>query len=373
MALAGCLYTGLHTGDSNERVPSREHVLAESFGADLCLPDEMVCKACNNSLNTHVDQPMQRFAQPLLNLFRVAGGKHGTRPNRVLVQVEAGGEVVPGKLSSDGSLEIVPGPATELPVENAVGELVWQFRAPTKEQALAWAEARRAEGYSWDHEELRITEVNGATLRGISIQGPQQIPYRATAKTALNYLAFRVPDYARDPSLDSLKRFIKHGLGPWFTGITTLCASELDSGQIPTGLAPVHRVAVGADGTRLIMSVCFFERLAFQINVSGALASMNFHLEHEFRVDMGGNRIIDYWGLHPKALLVVCAGDCEGSLDSRIVRTDGPPAPGHVYAHEIRAQDRWNRCEECSGAARPSPPTEAEVHKCHLGLIEPPP
>ncbi len=56
-------------------VRSREHVLADSLGGSLLLPDGAVCAECNHTLNQSIDSPFQDVFRFWLNMFSIGSSK----------------------------------------------------------------------------------------------------------------------------------------------------------------------------------------------------------------------------------------------------------------------------------------------------------
>lgn len=69
--------------------PSAEHVVAEALGGCLTLPDEAVCKTCNNKvLGDEIDVPVMNDLRPLLVAHGIVG-KSGRSPTMTVVEVDA--------------------------------------------------------------------------------------------------------------------------------------------------------------------------------------------------------------------------------------------------------------------------------------------
>jgi len=144
-----CIYRELHDGAlSDEAVPSEEHVLSEALGGSLRLPKRLVCKACNNRLNSRVDMPVTRIFRGVLNFFRVQAGKHGSRDNAIPVLVSSDHKDVEVKLLADGSFRPTFGPITEKPIVGEGGELQWAFRARDEQEAQKIIQ-KLSRAYSW--------------------------------------------------------------------------------------------------------------------------------------------------------------------------------------------------------------------------------
>lgn len=366
-----CLYRELHEGMPDEEVASKEHVLAEVLGGQLKLPSGTVCKACNNRLNTDVDTPIMRTFRGLINYFGLADGKRGERPNRYNILVEAGGKILEAQLFGNGSIKFSPCEITKDPEGQENDDFVREFVIVNEGQAHAIRKKYSEQGYQWREQ---VYEGIGIRILSLPVEGDFLSLFRAVAKTALNYLVFRHPEFANVSCLSNIKRFVRLGLEagkqPY---VATSKAILSGANSAADGLAALHRIKVAAIDNTLDAVVNFFGKHPFMIRLSDSYQGKNFYIEHEFDLSHRVDRKIDLWGSHPDEIYVPAAGDCQGSEESRIMRTDGHPQDdNHLYIHQRYEDGKWSLCDICSNAAAARPHRDA-VFRCHYrtaGLMD---
>jgi hypothetical protein len=363
-----CIYRELHDGTSaDEAVPSEEHVLSEALGGSFKLPKNRVCKACNNRLNSRVEMPTTKVFRGLLNIFQIQASKHGIRDNAVPVVVNADGKPMQARLLANGSFHPVSGPTTEEPILAEDGELQWMFRARDMEEAQQMIKGL-SRTYSWKEVKIESHELKSLHIKELPIAGKFEHIYRAAAKTALNYLIWRRPNFAHDPCLAEVKRFIINGLVSGTHPHLATTPELIEGGPIsPQGLTPMHQIAVGGEGPILRSSVVLFGKFCFEVHLSKTFIGESFHLEHAFDLTSGKHRIVDFWAVHPNAF----QGELARNARSRIRYGEFPMDRWH-FLHEVSVSDDWVRCAVCSSEASPKPPTRDETLRCHQAVTRSP-
>jgi len=196
-------------------------------------------------------------------------------------------------------------------------------------------------------------------LESLSLVGKSRDVARAAAKTAINYLAWRIPRLAYDPNLEKIKNFI---LGRGTSDSWPRADySEAFKGQLFVGdLKPVHYISVGSDESGLVRGgFCLFGTLHFYVPLTDNWRAGIFHLEHQFEPLQGVDSIVD---VHMVRLTDFSVhAECQ---TSRIQRANHSSF-GEQFLHERANEGRWERCLNCCSPVNVKPPTWEEVVACH--------
>jgi hypothetical protein len=354
MKLDQCVYCGRAYPPA---IPSREHVLPDSFGARLKLPEGAVCRGCNNTFNRDIDQPFKAMFQAFLAWFATESSKRqGAAPARVRVETAWGPEEA--RMYSGGRLVLPTRPRsrpTFLDDDTAVQE--WRVGSGDDRERLI-----SQLGSRW--REVKIVEQTPAIIHSVvsPIVGRATVLMRAVAKAAINYLVFRRPDDTHRIALDRARQFVLSGDATLQLPVRAPTAL-LESETLPfdSSFKPVHLVAVGTDGSSGILggSVLLFGAIGVEVMLSTRWDGPRFHAEHELDILSGASWCVDRGFLPPRIFSVVA----EEELDRVEMVDDAERGP--QFAHIRRADGRWRVCQVCSGPTRRELPTsEAEIRLC---------
>jgi HNH endonuclease len=179
---------------------SREHVLPEFLGVYLKLPDGAVCKECNNSLNTQLDQPLKAILQPIITFFGVQSCKRDSAASaRVHIATERGAitaQMLPGGLLTH------PDRVRRARVQDGREVLEeWLVRSDHLEDFLA---ERRQKMDIIDHE-LAVTQLCGAHAQ---LQGKAGILIRSAVRAGINLVALKAAKLLARPELCEARRYV---------------------------------------------------------------------------------------------------------------------------------------------------------------------
>ncbi|WP_245918805.1 hypothetical protein [Melittangium boletus] len=233
--------------------------------------------------------------------------------------------------------------------------LQWRLsEGKTPDEALSSVKKRHPE-YEWTGYDIHRSEVKRESF---SLVGKSRDVARAAAKTAINYLAWRIPHLAYDPSLENIKNFIRGGgtSESW----PKADYSEAFKGQLFVGdLKPVHYISVVSDESGLLRGgFCLFGTLHFYVPLTDNWRADIFHLEHQFEPLQRAHSIVDVHMVHPTDFSVHAERQT-----SRIQRANHSSF-GERFLHERTNKGQWERCLDCCSPVKP-PPTWQEVVACH--------
>jgi hypothetical protein len=181
-------------------IASREHVLPEFLGVDCMLPDGAVCKECNNSLNTQLDQPLKGIFQPIITFFGVRSSKRDSAASaRVHIATERG--AITAQMLPGGQL-MYPDRVRRARVQDGREVLEeWLVRSDHLEDFLA---ERRQKMDVIDHE-LAVTQLGGAHAQ---LQGKAGILIRSAVRAGINLVALKAAELLSRPELYEARRYV---------------------------------------------------------------------------------------------------------------------------------------------------------------------
>jgi len=183
--------------------PSREHLLPDYMGVRAMLPSGVVCKPCNNNLNTLVDMPLKAVLQPLLTHFNVASSKRDSlAKSQVTVFTSLG--TMPGVMMPGGRVEI---PSMRLD-HVSDGKDALETWIATEDEMPPLLERMKTRAESVDVIQTEKLEISGHVGR---LHGKGRSLITAAVKATLNYLAFTGLENAYRPSLASAKNYVIGG------------------------------------------------------------------------------------------------------------------------------------------------------------------
>lgn len=181
-------------------IASREHVLPEFLGVDCMLPDGAVCKECNNSLNTQLDQPLKAIFQPLITFFGVRSSKRDSAASaRVQIATERGG--ITAQMLPGGQLTH-PDRVRRARVQEGREVLEeWLVRSDRLEDFLA----ERRQTMDIISHELAVTQLGGADAQ---LQGKAGILIRSAVRAGINLVALKAVELLSKPELREARRYV---------------------------------------------------------------------------------------------------------------------------------------------------------------------
>lgn len=199
-----CIYC-----ESRFTTADREHILQNSLGARW-VSDVIVCDECQSLFGRTIDSDLSHSFGWIRNLFEIRSGRNDDPPIMRRLETE-GGRVVdlkPGGIPRLNKPHIV---APEVMEHSATG----QISLGTLSQ-LEWAKKLLRDRYG--NIEIHVGEMQTVSeplgefvKMNVSIGGPEYA--RAIVKACFNLYAACFPDLARRACFDTVRRFVREGIG----------------------------------------------------------------------------------------------------------------------------------------------------------------
>lgn len=294
-----CLYCGSEYPPATR---SREHVLPDTFGIRMRLPDGAVCKDCNNQLNIEIDQKLKILFQAPLAYFGLESSKKrrdsGPTTGHVTVKTKLG--PLQSKITANGILIPQTQPISRESVGNEIRE---QWLCSSRDDAENLIKRRRSECESLDVRIAPAPQIEEVTA---PLQAKWELLIRATARAGINYLAHRRPFDACNSALLPAKSYILHGTASGIHLPALGPKALTENVQISSrDMKPLHRIAVGAEGNVLRSGILLFAAFWVDVDLSETWTGESFHAEEEFDARSGKFQRVDRGFIHPKDFKIV--------------------------------------------------------------------
>ncbi len=254
-----CIYCR-HTGPPSDF--SAEHVVQESIGGTFKLPDDFVCKTCNDEMGHTIDTAVSNYFPEHRLMFRaktksgkplkLEGAIHGPQGQKIRVQIDSQGRVTPKIQQVE---DITPD-----------GRQVHRILGPLDDAE------RIAKQLSQTQQPDALCQLGG-TLYGESFRGPLVAEFttakpfmieRGLMKCAFNLVVLRRgKDFVLEQLFDDVRNFVRHG------DPIVCCSSVPQVNQLGSSPKPSHHIRISVESNALAARCDFFEEVEF----TGVLAS----------------------------------------------------------------------------------------------------
>ncbi len=256
---------------------SREHVLPEFLGATLTLSPRAVCIACNNRLNTELDQPLKLIFQPLITFFGVRSTKHGAAAS-ARVHVAAGSEEVDAVMVPGGAIRH-HAHVRRVHVQHGQEVLEEWMARPEEVDALLAERAKELEFI-----EIKQTPVALGPAHA-HLRGKAGTLMRSAVRAGINLLALQSPDLLSLAQVVEAKRYVLGEAGALPDPDAQASRPLFQDGFQTSECRPEHLVLVRArpDGPALF-EVRLFGDIFCRVSIADRWAGPRLDLSQPFVV-----------------------------------------------------------------------------------------
>jgi len=240
------------------------------FGGGLVLPLGVVCKTCNEKLNTEVDLPLRDTFHVFLNLLGIGSSKRDSASPVAVGAVTETGDLIPAWLPRVGRLFTPPVRRTNHDQPDGLESYRYADRKTLERHATEMSARKMVP--AGEPEVFKVTNL---------IYSEVELDYRAleraTAKAALNLLALRAPELAASDALLPVRRFVRYDEGECSLPVHPV--GEVDT----SALQPLHSIGVGSDdGTDFTGTLLLFGGILHGVTFHGAWDGEPKHFGEDF-------------------------------------------------------------------------------------------